>query len=189
MSAEIRAEPTAMAKNWWLFLITGVAWLLIAMLVLRFDVTSIATVGILLGALFLATAINEFMASTTVEGGWKFVHIALGVLFILGALWGFFRPINTFFALASILGFLIVLMGAMYIISALLTREENPLWWLRLIAGIFLVLLAVWVEQRQFPASAALILFWVGFMAVFRGVGEIAMAFHLHHASKSMTVA
>jgi uncharacterized membrane protein HdeD (DUF308 family) len=103
MEAEIRREATGFAKNWWLFLITGLAWLLIGVLVLRFNVTSVATVGVLLGALFLGAAMNEFLASTTVSGGWKFVHVALGVLFVLGSLWGFFRPIDTAFALASVL--------------------------------------------------------------------------------------
>jgi hypothetical protein len=30
---------------WWLFLITGIAWVIIALVVLRFDTTSLATVG------------------------------------------------------------------------------------------------------------------------------------------------
>ena len=189
MEAEIRREPTGFAKNWWLFLITGIAWLLIGVLVLRFNVTSVATVGVLLGALFLGAAVNEFLASTTITGGWKFVHIALGALFVLGSLWGFFRPIDTVFALASVLGFLLVLMGSMHVIGAVLSRELNPLWWLGLTVGIFEILLAMWVSQQYYDARIALILVWVGFMAIFRGMAEIVMAFELHHAKKSMDVA
>lgn len=189
MEAEIRREATGFAKNWWLFLITGLAWLLIAVLVLRFNVTSVATVGILLGAMFLAAALNEFLASSTVSGGWKFVHIALGVLFILGALWGFFRPVNTAFALASVLGFLLVLMGAMNIVGAVLSREGNHLWWLGLTVGILEILLAMWVSQQYYGARIALILIWVGFMALFRGITEIVMAFELHHAKGKLEAA
>jgi uncharacterized membrane protein HdeD (DUF308 family) len=189
MEPDIRREATGFAKNWWLFLITGVAWLMIGVLVLRFNVTSVATVGILLGVMFLGAAINEFLASTTVSGGWKFVHVALGVLFVLGALWGFFRPVNTTFALASVLGFLLVLMGSMHVIGAVLSREGNPLWWLGLTVGILEILLAMWVSQQYYDARIALILIWVGFMAIFRGISEIVMAFELHHAKKSMEVA
>jgi uncharacterized membrane protein HdeD (DUF308 family) len=186
MDAEIRREATGFAKNWWLFLITGFAWLLIAVIVLRFTITSIATVGVLLGIMFLGAAVNEFLASSTVSGGWKFVHIALGVLFALGALWGFITPVNTFFALASVLGLLLVFMGTMYIVEALLSREQNPLWWLGLVAGILMVLLAFWVSQQFYPARAELILLWVGFMAIFRGIGELVMAFELHHVKKGL---
>ena len=100
------------------------------------------------------------MASTTVSGGWKWVHVALGVLFVLGALWGFFRPIDTTFALASVLGFLLVLMGAMNIVGAVLSREANPLWWLGLTVGILEILLAMWVSQQYYGARIALILIW-----------------------------
>jgi uncharacterized membrane protein HdeD (DUF308 family) len=186
MDAEIRREATGFAKNWWLFLITGLAWLLIAVIVLRFDIASIATVGILIGIMFLGAAFNEFLASSTVSGGWKFVHLALGVLFVLGSIWGFFRPVNTFYALASILGLLLVFMGAIAIVGALLSRESNPMWGLGLAVGILELLLAVWVSQRFYPARADLILLWVGFMAIFKGVGEIVMAFELHHAKKQL---
>jgi len=37
------------ARYWWVFLVSGVVWLLIAWLVLRLNSTSIATVGVLLG--------------------------------------------------------------------------------------------------------------------------------------------
>ena len=189
MDTEIRREATGFAKNWWLFLITGIAWLLIGVLVLRFNIASVETVGILLGFMFLGAAINEFLASTTVSGGWKFVHIALGALFILGALWGFFEPVDTFFALASVLGFLLVLMGTMHVIGAVLSRETNPLWWLGLSVGILEILLAMWVSQQFYDVRAALILLWVGFMAIFHGISEIVMAFELHHAKKQLDVA
>jgi uncharacterized membrane protein HdeD (DUF308 family) len=184
MEVEIRREATGFAKNWWLFLITGLAWLLVSVLVLRFDITSLTTVGILLGVMFLAFAFNEFLASTTVAGGWKFVHFALGFLFVLGALWAFITPINTFFALASILGFLLVLMGTMNVVGAVLSREQNPMWGLGLTVGILEILLAIWVSQQFYPARADLILLWVGFMALFRGITEIVMAFELHHVKK-----
>ena len=189
MDRDSKMAARAASGMWWLFLVTGILWLLISVIVLRFNITSVATVGILLGFMFLGAAINEFLASTTVAGGWKFVHIALGVLFILGSLWGFFEPVDTFFALASVLGFLLVLMGSMHVIGAVLSRETNPLWWLGLSVGILEILLAMWVSQQFYDVRAALILLWVGFMAIFRGISEIVMAFELHHAKKQLDVA
>ena len=43
MSVRVRG---ATMLPWWLFLVTGIAWLLISLIVLRFDVTSIAAVGL-----------------------------------------------------------------------------------------------------------------------------------------------
>ena len=87
------------------------------------------------------------------------------------------------------LGFLLVLVGSMHVIGAVLSREANPLWWLGLSVGILEILLAMWVSQQFYDVRAALILLWVGFMAIFRGISEIVMAFELHHAKKQLDAA
>ena len=173
---------------WWVFLITGIAWMIIAVIVLRYEtdpLTSVATVGFLIGALFVYAAINEFIAASVVDT-WKWLHWLMGFLFILGALYGFFRPYDTFFALASVLGFLLVFMGTLEIIRATMSRDFNPLWGLGLVTGILLLLLGIWASQRYYPARAALILIYVGFMALFRGIGQIVLAFGVRKEVKQL---
>ena len=46
------------ARYWWVFLLTGIAWLVIAWLVLRLNVTSLTTVGVLLGVVFIAAGLT-----------------------------------------------------------------------------------------------------------------------------------
>src|SRR5215475_2951677 len=169
------------ARYWWVFLVSGVLWLLIAWLVLRLNSTSITTVGVLLGVVFLLAGINEVGVATLTPGGWKVWHYILAVIFFLGALYGFIRPVNTFFALASMLGLILVLYGAFEIVQAIASRAVNPFWWLGLILGVLLVLLAFWVSgsDRVYTLGRRtyLILFWVGFMALFRGFSQIFLAF------------
>jgi uncharacterized membrane protein HdeD (DUF308 family) len=175
-------------RMWWLFLVTGLIWLLLSWLVLRYNVnptTSVATVGVLVGVMFLFATVSEFLAAGATSGGWKVLHVVLGLIFALGALWGFFRPINTFYALASIIGLVFFLMGFTEIMKAVGTRHENDVWWLSLIVGIIELLLALWASQQYFPARAALILLWVGFFALFKGIGEIAMAFLVRRAVRA----
>jgi len=161
-------------------------WLLIAWLVLRLNSTSITTVGVLLGVVFLLAAINEVGVATLTPGGWKVWHYILAGIFFLGALYGFIRPVNTFFALASVLGLILFLYGAFDIVQAIASRPVNPYWWLGLITGILLVLLAFWVSGSDrvynLGQRAFLILFWVGFLALFRGFSQIVMAFTVRHA-------
>ena len=54
----LRARASVL--QWWLFLVTGVAWLLISLVVLRFDVTSIPAVGALPGVIFLMAMFRGF---------------------------------------------------------------------------------------------------------------------------------
>jgi len=185
MSVRVRG---ASMLPWWLFLVTGIAWLLISLIVLRFDVTSIAAVGALLGVVLVMAGVNEFV----LMGGrpsWRCVHAILGVLFIGGGIWAFVHPLDAFYELAAILGFLLLLKGAFDITLAFMTREINDLWWLGFVVGTLEVLLAFWASQQMFAPRAALILLWVGFFSMFRGFTEIFLAFAVRRASKEMTPA
>jgi uncharacterized membrane protein HdeD (DUF308 family) len=167
-----------MAGPWWLFLITGIAWLIISVMVLRFTPASINTVGILLGVLFLLAGFNEFMVGS-VGHSWRWAHVLLGILFIIGAIWAFARPFNAFWSLASVLGLLLIFKGTLDIIAAVVTRDVNPSWWLGLVTGILELILGFWASQQAFPARGALLLLWVGFFALFRGISEIVTSFEL----------
>jgi hypothetical protein len=169
-----------MAGPWWLFLITGIAWLIISVMVLRFTPASINTVGILLGVLFLLAGFNEFMIGS-VGHSWRWAHVLLGIFFIIGAIWAFARPFNAFWSLASVLGLLLILKGTLDIIGAVMTKDVNPSWWLGLVTGILELILGFWASQQAFPARGALLLLWVGFFALFRGISEIVVSFELRH--------
>jgi uncharacterized membrane protein HdeD (DUF308 family) len=110
----------------------------------------------------------------------------MAAIFLLGGLYGFIRPINTFFALASVPGLILIFYGAFEIIQGLASRAVNPYWWLQLITGILLVLLAFWVSESDRMYALArrtyLILFWVGFLALFRSFSQIFLAFTVRHA-------
>jgi uncharacterized membrane protein HdeD (DUF308 family) len=176
------------ARYWWVFLLLGLAWFLIAWLVLRLNATSIATVGVLLGAVFLFAAINDLGVAAVASGGWKVWYYVMAGIFFLGALYGFFRPVGTFFALASVLGLVLILYGTFQIIQGVASRAVNPFWWLNLVTGILLILLAFWVSGSDRVYALAqrtyLILFWVGFLALFRGFEQIMLAFAVHHAGR-----
>jgi uncharacterized membrane protein HdeD (DUF308 family) len=134
---------------------------------------------------FIASGVNEVADASMVSGGWKFVHHGIAFLFLLAGLWAFLRPINSFFALASVLGLILVFAGAFEIVRGVATRGETPYWWTGLLSGVILLLLAAWVSVSDPQASIArrsyLILFWVGFMALLRGFTQIMMGFSLRH--------
>jgi len=179
-----RAALWRLAGPWWLFLVTGIAWLIISWVVLRFTPASLATVGVLLGVLFLLAALNEFMIAS-VRHTWRWAHILLGILFVVGAIWAFARPFDAFWSIASVLGLLLVFKGTLDLITAIMTRGVNSVWWLGLVVGILELLLGFWVSQQRFPARGELLLLFVGFFALFRGISEIFIAFEVRHRQRS----
>lgn len=193
MMAEERWIVREGARYWWILLVSGIAWLLIAWIVLRLNVTSITTVGVLIGVVFIVAAVNEVTVATLVPGGWKVWHYLMAFIFFLGGLWGLIEPVNTFFALASVLGLILVFYGAFEIARAVSTRSTNPHWWIGLITGALLLLLAFWVSGSDRVYALAqrtyLILFWVGFFALFKGIMQIVLAFGIRHAGKEAEAA
>ena len=76
----------------------------LSVVILRMNVTSIVTVGILVGAVFAFACVNEFIVGIEHERRWKAIHwIRVAFLFALSTLWGTFQPVQMFFALASFL--------------------------------------------------------------------------------------
>jgi uncharacterized membrane protein HdeD (DUF308 family) len=157
--------------------------------VLRFTETSVTTVGVLIGVVFTIAAITEFMVVGVTSGGWKVIHVILALIFVLGAIWGYANPKDAFWALAEVLGFILVVYGAIELTEALVTRAINPLWWLGMIAGILLILLGFWTGQQLLTVKAQLLIFYVGLMALFRGIGQIVFAFQVRHAGKELAAA
>jgi uncharacterized membrane protein HdeD (DUF308 family) len=185
-------ERSMMAEEftgvWWMFLIVGILWLLVALILFRFDLTSVAAVGALLGVLFSFAAVNEF-ALAGMRRDWRWLHILMGVLFVIGAVWCFVHPIGSAVELASIFGFLLVLKGSFDLIVSVMSRERSELWWLGLVVGILEILLGFWASQSFIRPVLALIILWAGFMALFRGISEIVIAFSLRSARKRLRAA
>ena len=59
------------------------------------------------------------------------------------------------------------------------------MWWLGLVVGILEILLGFWASQQYRAVQGALLLIWVGFFALFRGISEIVIAFELRHVQRS----
>ena len=84
MGRRARAGLWRLAGPWWMFLVTGIAWLIIAWVVLRFTPASITTVSVLMGVLFLFALFNEVLIAT-VRHSWRWLHIVMAVLFAFGS--------------------------------------------------------------------------------------------------------
>jgi uncharacterized membrane protein HdeD (DUF308 family) len=171
---------------WWVLLLTGIAWLIISVIVLRFRMTSVATIGVLIGVVFLAAMVNEFLIAS-VRPRWGWAHALLGILFLGGAIWAFVHPYDAFWSLASVIGLLLILEGTFVLITSIESRVVNSVWWLGMLAGIGEIFVGFWASQQGLPARGVLLIIWVGLLAMFRGFTEIVLAFELKSAQPRLT--
>jgi uncharacterized membrane protein HdeD (DUF308 family) len=165
-------------RFWWMWLVLGVLWILIAGVILQFNITSAATVGVLVGVMILFAGIEYVAVSTQVEG-WKWLWMGFGVLLIIGGFIAIVYPTRTFFSVANILGFIFLMIGVFWMIEAFASREMSDLWWLSLVAGIIMVVMGFWLSGQFIFAKAETLLIFAGIWALMRGTLSIVTAFQV----------
>jgi uncharacterized membrane protein HdeD (DUF308 family) len=174
----------ALSKLWWLWLVFGFFWVLVAMVILQFDQASITTVGVLIGIMFFLSGLQQLMLGSLTRGWLQLVLFLFGLLLIVAGVIAFISPENTFAAMADILGFLFLIVGTFWIIQAFGEREINPLWWFGLISGVAMIVLAFWTGGQFFIHRAYVLLVFAGIWALFHGVNDFFRAFQLRELGK-----
>ncbi|HUJ74514.1 MAG TPA: hypothetical protein VL359_06625, partial [bacterium] len=54
--------------------------------------------------------------------------------------------------------------------------------WLGVVMGVWEILVSFWASQRLVSVRAALLIIWVGLLALFNGINQIVLAFELKSA-------
>jgi uncharacterized membrane protein HdeD (DUF308 family) len=179
-----RSAPrlSSISVPWWLYLVSAAAWFVIAWVVLRFDLRSVAAVAVLAGLVILFAGIAEVMNAFTATS-WRWLHALLGAVFIVTALIVFFRPGGTFAMLAAFVGWYLLFKGLLDIVLAFATKETNDAWWLGLVVGIVEVILGFWAAG-SFGHSVTLLIVFIGAIALTRGITDIVLAFELRRLTQ-----
>jgi uncharacterized membrane protein HdeD (DUF308 family) len=169
---------------WWLFLITGIGWAIVGLIVLRFNYTSVHAISLLFGFVAIAAGVMEVVMVFVVPGWWKLLNGVLALAFIAAGVVALIHPGNTFVALAAVFSFFLVFAGMFDIIMSIASRHDIDVWWLQLIGGIILLFLGIWAAG-DYGRSAVVLIAWVAAFALIRGVRDIVYAFRvreLQHA-------
>jgi uncharacterized membrane protein HdeD (DUF308 family) len=173
-------------RFWWLLLITGAAWIVLSIVILRFDYTTVAAVAVLFGVYCLVAAVNEIaIAAVSSSAGWRVAH---GLLAALLAVVGVVSLMNlgaTFASLAAIVSFYFIFRGCFDVVMAL-AGSAVPGWWVLLICGLIELGLGFWAAG-SWNFSVLILVAWVAAGALLHGIGEIALAFQIHQGRRGIT--
>jgi uncharacterized membrane protein HdeD (DUF308 family) len=165
-------------RFWWLWLVTGIAWVIASLVILQFDKASVGTVGIIVGCMFVAAGVQQ-LTIAFIADRLRWLWALFGGLFIVCGIVAFIHPQNTFAALADTLGFLFLLVGVWWTVQAFVERGESDLWWLGLISGILMVVLAFWTSGQFFFQKVYTLLIIAGIWALMHGITDIVRAFQV----------
>jgi uncharacterized membrane protein HdeD (DUF308 family) len=177
----IREVPQAgreVARYWWVWLVLGIAWTVAALVVLQFDAASVTTVGVIVGIMFAVASAQQF-ATAAVADSLRWLWAIFGILFAASAVVCFFNPENTFVALADVLGFLFLCVGVWWTIRAFMLKAVESTWWVDLVAGVLMLVMAFWTSGQFFLEKAYALLVFAGIWALMHGIVDIVNAFRI----------
>jgi len=169
----------ALAKNWWMLLLRGVAAIIFGVLAFAWPGMTLLTLILLYGAFALVDGVLAIIAA--IAGGAPAPHWWLAVVGLLGIVTGllmFMMPGLTALVLLYFIAGWAIATGVFQIIGAIRLRKEIDNEWFLILGGSVSALFGVGVMIS--PGAGALALIWViGIYAIFMGVMLVALAFRL----------
>lgn len=176
-------------KYWWLTLLTGIALLVIAIIIFAYPAMSYLGLSMLFGWMILISGIFSVIVATSnkhfITGrGWTLaggiVEIMLGVILAFNVIlsaeilpiflgfWLMFRGFRT-----------IGLGGDMYTLSI-----PGATW--TIICGILLMICSMWILLQPVVIGTSMVIIWVGISLLFAGIAAIMLAMQLKSAHKHL---
>ena len=180
---EIDDSMMMMGKLWWVWLLAGIIWVLLSLAILRMNTASMTTWGVVIGILFMLAGIQEIFVGA-VASTWRWVWVTIWILFIIGGIIMVAYPNKTFVCFAQILGWVFLVFGVVWIIEAIQQKAYNDLWWILLVAGILMVVLAFWSSAQFLTTKAYFLLLFSGIWALLHGITDIIKSFEIRKIKK-----
>jgi uncharacterized membrane protein HdeD (DUF308 family) len=169
----------ALAQNWWLVLLRGIAAIVFGVLAFMWPGLTLVTLVLLYGAFALTDGVFALIAA--IKGGSPMPRWWLALVGLAGIGAGiltFLWPGITALVLLIFIAAWAISIGVMEIYGAIRLRKEISGEWLLILNGAVSVLFGLALLWR--PGTGALALIWViGAYAIFLGIIYVAFAFKL----------
>jgi uncharacterized membrane protein HdeD (DUF308 family) len=169
-----------LARNWWLFLVRGIAAIIFGVLAFAWPGITVLTLVLFYGAFALVDGVSALSAA--IAGGvslaprWWLVVIGLAGIF--AGLLTFMWPGITALILLIFIAAWSIAIGVFQIVGAIQLRKHIDNEWMLILSGALSVLFGI-VMLLQ-PGAGALALVWlIGVYAILFGILNIAFAFRL----------
>ena len=128
--------------------------------------------------MFAVAAAQQFVLAALADS-LRWLWAIFGVLFGASAIISFIHPESTFVALADILGFVFLCVGVWWTIRAFMLKAIESTWWMELVAGVLMLVMAFWTSGQFFIEKAYTLLVFAGIWALMHGITDIVSAFRI----------
>lgn len=160
---------------WRLRLGSGIAWILLAVVILSFHVETRTALAAFTGIVFIAGGASTIVRASSVRSRDRWLSVFLGLggmgLGVVLLLW----PAPTLYVIAVMVGWYLVVMGIVHFVQALFHTYERY-WWTGMLQGLADFVIGAWTAS--YPGkSLSVFATLIGVYALVHGVLEIFGAF------------
>lgn len=161
------------ATRWWLFLLLGIAAVVVGVILLLDLVAAVETLALFVSIGLVVTGVGEIVGSDRYR---TVLSIAAGVLLVVAGVLTLFWPGITLWALAVVTAAGLLFSGGLRLAAALVDKPEGMGW---LLAGGILSVV-VGVMALAWPGATVLVLaILLGMRMIIFGAVEVGMALKL----------
>jgi uncharacterized membrane protein HdeD (DUF308 family) len=166
---------TALARNWWLFLIRGILAVLFGLVTLAWPALTLITLVLLYGAY----AFIDGLTAIWVGGKSRaWVVLLFGILGVLVGVYTFFYPGVTAIALLYLIAVWAIVRGIFEIVMAIQLRKEISYEWALIVSGLISIIFGVVLIANPGEGALALVVV-IGVFALMFGIMMIVFAFRV----------
>jgi uncharacterized membrane protein HdeD (DUF308 family) len=176
-------EAEVVAKNWWIFLLSGIISLVFGLLILSID-WSLNGLAAFIGTLFILQG-AAYLLTPPLDGGTRSTNVVLGLLGIAAGIVLLAWPDKGLYTLGVFIGAWVVASGLLHIVGAFVNRHA-PHWWLVLVLGLIEVPIGIWAMRRP-GLTLAVIVTLAGAWAVVTGIWQCLIAFEVRNLPRRLS--
>jgi uncharacterized membrane protein HdeD (DUF308 family) len=183
-TGQAQAVPEAFTRNWLLFVITGILWLLLGFMCLSYRAASVSIAVVFIAVVFWMASLSAFAVAAATRGGWRALAGVAGVLGSLAAVGALVWPDPTLLIVSVYVAWFLLIRGVFDVVVSLSHTEVRG-WWLHLIAGIISIGLGAWAIGNP-DRSVLLLITIIGIFAIFHGAAELTAGLQYRQLRRDM---
>ena len=181
---EERVVAEAFARTWWLWLVAGLAWLVLGFIVLSLRPASITACVILIAIAFWLGGVTQLALAFVLTGGWRWLAIIGGILALAAGLAALVWPEPTLVVISVFVAWYLLIRGIFDVCIALSHTHVRG-WWMPLVAGIIGIALGAWAIGNP-DRSVLLLVSIIGIWSIFKGAADLVASFEYRRLGKEL---
>jgi len=173
---------TALARNWWLFLIRGILAVIFGLMAFAWPALTLVTLVLLYGAYAFVDGLTAIWVGVS-SRAWGVLFF--GILGVIVGIYTFFYPGVTAIALLYLIAAWALVRGIFEIVTAIQMHKEISYEWALIVSGLISIIFGIVLVASPSAGALAMVVV-IGVFALMFGVMTIVLAFRVRGLPKRL---